>query len=67
MVSLEVARSRHELARRLLAHGIDPAGLKAVVGKHAFTVMMREWKANGIEAVETPRRDARSSVGSDVT
>jgi len=48
IVSLEDARSRHEFARRLLAQGFDPAALKAVVGKHVFTVMMREWKANGI-------------------
>jgi hypothetical protein len=37
------ARSRHEFARNLLAHGIDPAGLKAALGKHGFIAMMREW------------------------
>jgi Arm DNA-binding domain len=46
-VSLEDARSRHEFARRLLAHGFDPAALKARGGKHVFTVMMREWKQSG--------------------
>ena len=48
VVTLERARSSHEFARNLLANGVDPAALKAEVGKHAFGVMMREWeKARG--------------------
>jgi hypothetical protein len=43
-VSLELARSRHELARNLLARGVDPATLKASIGKQAFAAMMREWE-----------------------
>jgi Arm DNA-binding domain len=41
-VALERARSRHEFARNLLAHGLDPAALKVALGKHIFVVMMRE-------------------------
>jgi hypothetical protein len=43
-VTLEWARSRHEFARNLLANGVDPAALKAELGKHTFAVMMREWE-----------------------
>jgi Arm DNA-binding domain len=43
-VPLDRARSRHEFARNLLAHGIDPAGLKAAIGKHIFLATMREWE-----------------------
>ena len=47
-VPLDRARSRHEFARHLLARGIDPAGLKAALGKLTFLATMREWeKANG--------------------
>ena len=42
--SLERARSRHEFARNLLAHGLDPWALKAALGKHIFIVAMREWE-----------------------
>ena len=45
ILSLEDARSRHGLARNLLNHGLDPATLKAAVGKHLFAVIMREWAA----------------------
>jgi hypothetical protein len=49
VVTLERARSRHEFARNLLAHGVDPAALKAALGRPAFAVMMREWeKARGV-------------------
>ena len=44
-ITLEWARSRHEFARNLLAHGIDPTALKAALGKHRFAVTMREWEA----------------------
>jgi hypothetical protein len=48
VVTLEWARSRHEFARNLLAHGVDPAALKATLGRPAFAAMMREWeKARG--------------------
>ncbi len=43
-VSLERARSRHEFARTLLAHGLDPSALKAALGKDIFIVTMREWQ-----------------------
>jgi Arm DNA-binding domain len=42
-VSLELARSRHEFARNLLAHGLDPSALKAALGKRTLAAMMREW------------------------
>lgn len=44
-VPLDRARSRHEFARNLLAHGIDPAGLKAALGKRTFIATMREWES----------------------
>ena len=43
-ITLERARSRHEFARNLLAHGLDPSTLKAALGKHVFVVTMREWE-----------------------
>jgi len=43
-VSLERARSRHEFARNLLAHRLDPSALKAALGKDLFVVTMREWE-----------------------
>jgi hypothetical protein len=43
-VTLERARSRHEFARNLLTHGLDPSALKAALGKHIFAVTMREWE-----------------------
>jgi hypothetical protein len=43
-VTLERARSRHEFARNLLAHGLDPSALKVALGKHVFVVTMREWE-----------------------
>jgi hypothetical protein len=43
-VPLERARSRHEFARNLLAHGLDPSALKAALGKDLFIVTMREWE-----------------------
>lgn len=44
-VSLERARSRHEFARHLLAHGIDPSALKTALGKYTFAVTLREWES----------------------
>ena len=48
-VPLYRAMSRHEFVRNLLAQAIDPAGLKAALGKRTFLTTMRElWeKANG--------------------
>ena len=43
-VPLERARSRHALARNLLAHGLDPSAVKAALGKHLFVATMREWE-----------------------
>ncbi len=43
-VFLERARSRHEFARNLLAHRLDPSALKAALGKHIFAATMREWE-----------------------
>lgn len=45
-VSLEWARSRHEFARNLLAHGIDPSALVAALGKRRFGITMRDWEAD---------------------
>jgi len=43
-VTLAWARSCHEFARNLLANGVDPAALKADIGKAAFAAMMWEWQ-----------------------
>jgi Arm DNA-binding domain len=43
-VPLEQARSRHQFARNLLAHGLDPSAVKAALGKHIFVVTMRGWE-----------------------
>jgi hypothetical protein len=43
-VPLERARSRHEFARNLLAHGLDPSELKVALGKHIFATTMLEWE-----------------------
>ncbi len=60
-VPLERARSRHEFARNLLAQGLDPLALKAVLGKHVFVVTMREWeKARGNMSALPLRGHARN-------
>jgi hypothetical protein len=60
-VSLERARSRHEFARNLLAHGLDPSALKAALGKHAFAATIREWeKARGDMSALPLRSHARN-------
>jgi Arm DNA-binding domain len=60
-VSLERARSRHEFARNLLAHGLDPSALKAALGKHTFAATMREWeKARGDVSALPLRSHARN-------
>jgi hypothetical protein len=45
VVSLAWARSRRAFARNLLAHAVDPAVLKAALGKDVFAARMREWEA----------------------
>lgn len=39
-MSLEDAGYQHVLAGKLLDHGLDPAALKAAVGKHLFAVVL---------------------------
>jgi len=56
-VTLERARSRHEFARNLLAHGLDPSALKAALGKHVFVVTMREWEMARRELSPSPFRN----------
>jgi transposase-like protein len=43
-ISLECAKSRHQYARKLLAHGIDPCAIKRTLGRNAFRLHMREWE-----------------------
>jgi transposase-like protein len=38
-ISLEKARARHQVARSLLAEGIDPSAQKRTLGIHAFTTL----------------------------
>jgi hypothetical protein len=45
VVTLDWARSRQQFFLNLLANGIDPSALKAALGKHRFSVTMREWEA----------------------
>jgi Arm DNA-binding domain len=67
-VPLERARSRHEFARNLLAHGIDPAELKAALGNLTFLGTMREWErarskpARPFRIHETKRAISRGSL-----
>src|SRR3984885_6273414 len=49
-ISLECAKSRHQYARNLLAHGINPCEMKATLGKNAFVLRMSEW-----EITQNPR------------
>ena len=55
VVTLQLARTRHEFARDLLAQGVDPAALKAAIGKHAFAAMMREWETARGQCVQAGR------------
>ena len=63
-VPLERARSRHEFARNLLAHGLDPSALRASLGKHLFVVTMREWERSHVSdpAFQSARELARSDL-----
>jgi transposase-like protein len=51
-ISLECAKSRHQYARKLLAHGIDPCAIKRTLGRNAFRLYMREWET--METVTDP-------------
>jgi hypothetical protein len=44
-ISLECAKTRHQYARNLLTHGINPCEMKAALGKKDFALRMREWKS----------------------
>ena len=44
VITLDWARSRHALGRHMLLHRIDPADLKAALGKLLFVITMREWQ-----------------------
>jgi hypothetical protein len=37
-VSLEKARARHQIARSLLAEGVDPSARKRALGRYAFVI-----------------------------
>jgi hypothetical protein len=43
-ISLECAKARHQYARNLLAHGINPCEMKATLGRNTFVLRMREWE-----------------------
>src|SRR3984957_6589935 len=43
-ITLESAKSRHQYARKLLAHGINPCAIKRTLGRNAFRLHMREWE-----------------------
>jgi len=63
-VPLTRARSRHEFARNLLAHGLDPSVVKVALGKHLFVVTMREWEEAQDRASRFHRRnDKRRLAG----
>lgn len=44
VITLDWARSRHAFARHMIGHQIDPADLKAALGKIPFLIAMREWQ-----------------------
>ena len=62
-VPLDLARSRHEFARNLLAKGIDPAGLKAALGKRTFIATMREWGSARKDALARKHAPAPGAPG----
>jgi transposase-like protein len=51
-ITLESAKSRHQYARKLLAHGINPCAIKRTLGRNAFRLHMREWET--METVTDP-------------
>jgi hypothetical protein len=46
--------NRHEFARNLLAHGLDPSALNVALGEHIFVMMMREWETARRQGSGTP-------------
>ena len=63
-ISLECAKARHQYARNLLAHGINPCEMKATLGKNAFVLRIREWEnANIREGAFNPLSDFRETSG----
>jgi len=62
-VPLDLARSRHEFARNLLAKGIDPVGLKAALGKRTFIATMREWGSARKDALARKHAPAPGAPG----
>jgi transposase-like protein len=63
-ISLECAKARHQYARNLLAHGINPCEMKATLGKNAFVLQMREWENAQIrEGTFNPLSDFRETSG----
>jgi transposase-like protein len=44
-ISFESAKTRHQYARKLLAHGINPCQIKRTLGRNAFRIYMREWES----------------------
>jgi Arm DNA-binding domain len=43
-IRLECAKARHQYARNLLSHGINPCEMKATLGKNALVLRRREWE-----------------------
>jgi transposase-like protein len=63
-ISLECAKARHQYARNLLTHGINPCEMKATLGKNAFVRRMREWENEQIrERAFNPLSDSREMSG----
>jgi Arm DNA-binding domain len=63
-ISLECAKARHQYARNLLAHGINPCEMKATLGKNAFVLRMREWENAQMRGrASNPLSDSRETSG----
>jgi len=63
-ISLECAKARHQYARNLLAHGINPCEMKATLGRNTFVLRMREWEnAQTREGPLNPFSDSRETSG----
>jgi transposase-like protein len=61
-ITLKCAKARHQYARNLLAHGINPCEMKATLGKNAFVLRMREWENAQIrEGAFNPLSDSRET------
>jgi len=55
-------RSEREFARNLLTQGLDPAALKAAIGKQALAAMMREWETARGQLFELPLRSEKQNA-----